>query len=182
MHDKPVALVTRARQRNRPRNSQEPRCARSNGGLTRSGSAHPLRTSAILQNTCAYKLQVNCPLSVELRGFEPLTPCMPSVTSVISAVRQVLGTVAIPRNLSARVRGRPPKLAPDGAPYDDDPISDAGNALRSICGASPAARTVAKCDEGSVSAKASLKGNGDQGAKGRYRSCPSNCPCSIKTG
>src|SRR4051794_30958544 len=56
-------------------------------------------------------------MKVELRGHEPLTPCMPSTSSVTLVVRRHPRTVAVPRILSINVRRCPPKLGPDGAHY-----------------------------------------------------------------
>jgi hypothetical protein len=55
--------------------------------------------------------------SVELRGFEPLTPCMPSTSSGCSCVHRAPEFVAITRFSSIDVRRLPPKLVRDVPQY-----------------------------------------------------------------
>src|SRR4051812_16513473 len=56
---------------------------------------------------------------------------MPSAASVLAAFRWGPSTVAIARNLSADVRGVPPKLAPDGAHYGA-PLAVLASPLRGL--------------------------------------------------
>jgi hypothetical protein len=75
-------------------------------------STDDLLELALFQGQSSHKAEM-----VELRGFEPLTPCMPLTPSGCFGVRRCPGFVDIPENPSISVRQLPAKLDPDVPQY-----------------------------------------------------------------